>query len=82
MEQVLGKQFKDEINGNHSDVANFFRNYCRFFQEMTYDTVSFEVCVTEILPGHGAIWGGRDGPIQNRKDFEAYPWDELPEMFF
>ena len=43
---------------------------------MTYDTVSYEVCITEILPGHGAIMGGK-GPIQNRADFERYPWDEL-----
>ena len=24
----------------------------------------------------------RPGPIQNRADFERYPWDELPEMFW
>jgi uroporphyrinogen decarboxylase len=49
---------------------------------MTYDTVSFEVCVTDLLPGHGAIMGGKAGPIQNRNDFEQYPWDQLPELYW
>jgi uroporphyrinogen decarboxylase len=26
--------------------------------------------------------GSRLGPIQNRDDFERYPWDELPELFW
>jgi len=48
---------------------------------MTYDTVSFEVCVTSILPDGGALLGERPGPIQNRADFEAYPWADLPKLF-
>ena len=42
------------------------------------DTVSFEVGLTRVLPGGGAIRGGRPGPIQCRADFRAYPWEELP----
>jgi hypothetical protein len=30
---------------------------------MSYDTVSFEVCITEMLPGHGALFGGKPGRI-------------------
>jgi uroporphyrinogen decarboxylase len=26
--------------------------------------------------------GGMLGPIQSRQDFEKYPWDEIPEMFW
>ena len=63
------------------DLEEFFRHYCRFWPEMTYDTVSYEVCITEILPGHGAIMGGK-GPIQNRADFERYPWDELEARYW
>ena len=48
---------------------------------MTYDTVSYEVCITEILPGHGAIMGGK-GPIQNRADFDRYPWAELEARYW
>ena len=49
---------------------------------MTYDTVSCEVTIVDRLPEHGAIYGGRPGPIQNREDFEKYPWDEIPVRFW
>jgi len=82
MERVLGVQFADLIDGDDSDVREFFRNYCRFFKEMTYDTVSFEVCICEALYDGGAIMGGRPGPIQNREDFESYPWEGVVERFW
>jgi uroporphyrinogen decarboxylase len=82
MEKVLGVQFAELIEGSPSDQDEFFRQYCRFFQEMTYDTVSFEVTITDLLPGHGAILGGKPGPIQNRADFEKYPWDKLTELYW
>jgi uroporphyrinogen decarboxylase len=82
MEKILGTQFAQLINGEVGDVAEFFHCYCRFFQQMTYDTVSFEVGIAELLPDHGAIMGGRPGPIQNRADFEKYPWEEVPEIFW
>ncbi|OGV39536.1 MAG: hypothetical protein A2X48_12935 [Lentisphaerae bacterium GWF2_49_21] len=65
-----------------NDQAEFFKHYCRFFKDMTYDTVSFEVCITEILPDGGALMGGKPGPIQNRTDFEAYPWDDSPKLYW
>ena len=55
---------------------------CRFWREMTYDTVSFEGTIVDILPDHGAILGGRPGPIQNRADFQRYPFDELPDLYW
>jgi uroporphyrinogen decarboxylase len=82
MEKILGVEFADLLDGGQADQKQFFSEYCRFFQQMTYDTVSFEVCITEILPDHGALMGSRLGPIQNRADFERYPWDELPGLFW
>ncbi len=82
MERVLGLSFARELEGETVDQEHFFDCYCRFFREMTYDTVSFEAGIAEILPGHGAIYGGRPGPIQCRADFERYPWAELPELFW
>ncbi len=82
MEKVLNTQFAGLINGNLQDQAQFFRQYGRFFQVMTYDTVSFEVTITDLLPDHGAILGGRKGPIQNREDFERYPWGELAQRYW
>ncbi|MCP4178159.1 MAG: hypothetical protein GY756_10360 [bacterium] len=81
MEKILGTKFASLYAGNKSDLSEYFRNYCLFFKEMTYDTVSFEECITTILPDGGAINGGKVGPIQTRSDFESYPWDELPKMF-
>lgn len=48
---------------------------------MTYDTVSYEVCIGGTLPGHLALYGGQ-GPIQSRADFNAYPWNELPLLYW
>jgi uroporphyrinogen decarboxylase len=81
MEQVLGVSFSQLEQGDGRDLEEFFRHYCRFWPLMTYDTVSYEVCITEALPGHGAIMGGK-GPIQNQADFERYPWDELPDRYW
>jgi uroporphyrinogen decarboxylase len=77
MERILGTSFVDLLDGSATDQREFFRHYGRFWRKMGYDTVSFEVCITSILPDSGAIMGGRPGPIQSRQDFERFPWDEL-----
>jgi uroporphyrinogen decarboxylase len=76
MEQVLGVEFAGLESGEGRDLDQFFTHYSRFWKEMTYDTVSYEVTITDLLPGHGAIMGGA-GPIQTRADFDRYPWHEL-----
>jgi uroporphyrinogen decarboxylase len=82
MEKILGVRFADLIEGDAADLDQFFELYSRFFKEMTYDTVSFEVTITDLLPGHGAILGGQLGPIQCREDFKKYPWDELAHLYW
>jgi len=82
MEKIMGVSFSSLMQGGVSDRLEFARQFCRFFKEMTYDTVSYEVCIVDILPGHGAIMGGRPGPVQNRRDFETYPWDKLPDLYW
>jgi uroporphyrinogen decarboxylase len=82
MEKVYDMEFADLLNGGKDNMAEYFHHYCRFFKEMTYDTVSFEVCITEILPDSGALMGGRPGPIQSREDFNRYPWDELSGRYW
>lgn len=81
MEKVMDVKFAGLDEGDAGDIDEFFSNYCRFFKEMTYDTVSYEVCITAILPEGGALFGG-NGPIQNRSDFEKYPWDRLSGMYW
>jgi uroporphyrinogen decarboxylase len=82
MEKILGVSFASLYQGNGGDLREYFRHYCRFFREMTYDTVSYEVCVNDLLPGGGALLGEREGVIQTRADFERYPWDEFPRIYW
>ena len=63
-------------------LREYYEGYCHFWKTMTYDCVSWEAGVIEILPEHGAILGGRPGPIQNRSDFERFPFVELPELYW
>lgn len=81
MEVILDEPFAPLGLGSGKELERFFYHYCRFFKEMTYDVVSFEVCITSILPDSGALSGGKPGPVQNRADLNAYPWDDLPQMF-
>lgn len=82
IEQLTGQTVCGMLGGDRSDQGEYFRRICRFWKTMTYDTVSFEVCVSEILPGSGALLGERPGPIQTREDFDQYPWAELPERYW
>lgn len=82
MERILDVQFASLYLGDASDVREYFRHFCGFFKEMTYDVVSFEYCIVDVLPDGGALQGGKQGPIQNRSDFDAYPWDAIPSMFW
>ena len=82
MEQILNKPFGELINGNLSDKREFMKNYTGFFREMGYDTVSMECCIGGVMPGSGALGGHKPGVIKTREDFNQYPWDEIPELFF
>jgi len=82
MERILGVKFAELENGNLSDMERFFHYYCRFFEEMKYDTVSYEIPIIAILPAKGdAIVGKTPGPIQNRADFEKFDWDGLLDKY-
>lgn len=82
MESVLDMKLSHLLQGDQKDREKFFKNFCHFFKEMTYDTVSYEVGITSIIPDGGALMGGKAGPIQCKKDYEAYPWDELPRLYW
>jgi len=77
MEMILNHDFAEE-----QDYKEFFRWYNKFFFEMGYDTVSYECCITEILPSGGALYKHAPGAIKNRDDFNKYPWDDLPRIYF
>ncbi|MDB4582042.1 hypothetical protein N9164_02710 [Draconibacterium sp.] len=74
---------KLEIEGDSSaDYENYYRKVIGFWKNMTYDAFDFEAAICDIFPDHGAIFGGRPGPIQNREDFKKYPFDKIPEIFW
>ncbi|HAU38707.1 MAG TPA: hypothetical protein DCX07_13445 [Phycisphaerales bacterium] len=82
MEKYLNTRFPNPFEGGPSDRKRHFEMYCDFYRRMGYDTVSFEMCVTCILPGGGALVGERAGVIQTRADFERYPWADLPRLYW
>ena len=71
------------LQGNSAkNLEAFYSQLIGFWKDMTYDGFAYEAAICEILPGHGAIKGGRPGPIQNREDFEKYPFDDIPGIFW
>lgn len=54
MEALRGVRFASLYD---TDKPAFFREFCLSFREFGYDTVSFEGCMTGILPGGGALGG-------------------------
>lgn len=83
MERVLDCSFASLHNSAYpADLREFFNHYCRFFKEMTYDTVSYEYCITPLLPAAGqALMGKMAGPIQSWSDFERFDWQGVVERY-
>ena len=68
--------------GKKEDLRIYFSHVVRFFVEMGYDTVSFEYCIGPTMPGSGSLGGHKPGVIQNRSDFDGYPWEKLEDLYF
>lgn len=82
MEKVLGRSFKHLLNGDRKDVTEYFRNYCDFFLQMGYDTVTYEGCIGPAMPGSGSLGQHKKGVILTMEDFVKYPWDDVPDLYF
>lgn len=82
LEKALNKNFSGLWGGDDDDIREYFRNFNTSFKELGYDTVSFECCIGGAMPGSGALGGHKPGVIQNRDDFEKYPWDFVYENYF
>lgn len=78
--KALGHELAPQ-GSRKEDLVAHYREVIGFWQEMTYDAFDYEAAVCDIFPGHGAILGGQ-GPIQTRADFEAYPFGDLPRIFW
>jgi len=80
IEKLTGKSHALE-GTRPADYAAYHGRITEFWRGMGYDGFDYEASVCDIFPGHGAILGG-DGPIQDRQDFDAYPFAELEERFW
>lgn len=82
MQDILNKKFSGLYSGNESDKKEYLRNFCNFYKTMGYDVVSFDQNIGGFMPGSGALASEKPGIIKNREDFEKYPWDSIPDIFF
>lgn len=82
MEEITGVKFADLYHGDDRDLDEFFRNYCAFYRDFGYDTVSFEELIGPAMPGSGALGEHVEGVIQSREDFNIYPWDRICDTYF
>lgn len=83
MEEICNYKFSPLFKGDDKDIHEYFRCYCSFFKSMGYDTVSFECCIGAAMPGAGALGNSRHDPIiKTAEDFEKYPWEEIPDIYF
>lgn len=82
IDKVINKNITELMQGTQSDKKEYMNYYVNFFKDMGYDTISFERCITSILPDGGALGGHKKGIIQSRQDFEKYPWGGIKEEFF
>jgi uroporphyrinogen decarboxylase len=80
IEKYIGEEIP--FGNTSKDFEEHYRKVTGFWKNNEYDAFSYEALVCEVFPGHGAIRGGMKGPIQNREDFEKFPFDEIPALFW
>ena len=82
IEKIQGKELKNFYdNGDSQDLDYYFENYCGFFKEFGYDAVSYEVCLTDVLPYGGALTNQSKGKIVDFDSFNQYPWESVVERY-
>jgi uroporphyrinogen decarboxylase len=64
------------------ELRHLMTCYNDFWKQMGYDTVTWELGITSIMPGNGALGAHLPGAIKTRKDFDKYPWDTLEQRYF
>lgn len=81
METILNKPFADLKFGNRADKKAYMQHQIDFFKQMGYDTISFEGCITDVIQKGESLSGRKPGPIQNRRDFDNYPFAEIADKY-
>lgn len=81
IEKITNTQLSRYYWGTPGELRLMFANYTAFFRDYGYDAVSFECCVTDILPHGGALSGSGKGYIDSQETFDAYPWESVKELY-
>lgn len=81
MEAITGQRFASLAGGNASDKREFFRQFTAFWRDNGYDTVSYEIGINSFINKGRSLSGKEPGPIQDRADFEHFPFDEIPDRY-
>lgn len=81
IEKITNTQLSRYYWGTSEELRLMFANYTAFFRDYGYDAVSFECCVTDILPHGGALSGSGKGCIDSQETFDAYPWESVKELY-
>ena len=81
IEKITNTQLSRYYWGTPEELRLMFANYTAFFRDYGYDAVSFECCVTDILPHGGALSGSGKGYIDSQETFDAYPWESVKELY-
>jgi uroporphyrinogen decarboxylase len=63
-------------------LRKLMTSYNHFWKQMGYDAVVWEVGITSVMPGNGALGAHLPGTIKNRRDFDEYPWDTIEKRYF
>ena len=86
-EHIVGNNAMEKLENKEigkyyeSDKSTFFKRYCEFFLHSGYDTVSFEGCITRVLPNGGALAHPMPGYIDSREKFDSYPFDKVKDLY-
>ena len=82
MQDILNKSLNDLVYGDFNDKKEYVRRISEFYKKVGYDFVNFDMNIGGAMPGAGALGGHVDPVIKDREDFEKYPWDECPKIYF
>lgn len=78
IEKFTGEEL---IGYRETEPEYFFKKVTEFWKNNTYDAFDFEAPICDVFPEHGAIMGGKLGPIKPDQILSAIPSTKYPICF-
>ena len=82
MEKILGQEVNCLMDGDFEDKKEWVRRQAAFYRKMGYDFFNYDLNIGAAMPGSGALGRHVDPVIKDRADFEKYPWEQIPDLYF